>query len=173
MSAKLKISAYVVLVLATLWFAWKFHLDYSQTAQPVGGAGATNAVLPTPATTNPPAPAGAKPRVTPQPTNTPAATNSPAAASSAAETAGPAPDTRRGKMLIHLAAFVLTAAGLGLLIAYDLTQLIGSRAVDLLFSDKGELMKDPEYERAEAVWADGKALEAVEMMELSPGKWAM
>ncbi|MGD1085207.1 MAG: hypothetical protein ABSA47_10725, partial [Verrucomicrobiota bacterium] len=97
-------------------------------------------------------------------TNTAAGSNSAVTTSSPPEEHGAAPETGRGKMLVDLAAFVLAAAGLGLLIAYDLTHFMGSRAVDLLFSDKGELMRDPEYERAEAVWADGRALEAVEMM---------
>ncbi len=53
---------------------------------------------------------------------------------------------------------------MGLLIAYDVTQLLGSAAVDALLDDRGEGMRDPEYEKAEQVWANGKHLEAIGMM---------
>ena len=162
MSAKLRIFAYVILAGLTLWFALRFHSDYSQVAQPGGETGTTNAVLPKPAKTNAAAPAGVPTRIASQPTNIPSATNVAAAGSNSAATTssppdehGAAPEARRGKMVVDLAAFVLAAAGLGLLIAYDLTHFMGSRAVDLLFSDKGELVRDPEYERAEAVWPTG------------------
>jgi tetratricopeptide (TPR) repeat protein len=170
MSAKLKISAYAILTGLMLWFAWKFHSDYSQINPPGGQAGSTNAVLPGPVATNPAPPAGGRTNAAGQPPRNPAATNAAAGSNSTVTTSSPADEhgaaqeTNRGRMVVYLAAFVLAAAGLGLLIAYDLTHFIGVRAVELLFSDRGELMRDPEYERAEAVWADGKALEAVEMM---------
>jgi len=54
--------------------------------------------------------------------------------------------------------------GLGLLIAYDVTHFIGSRATSYVFDDLGDGMRDPEYERAEQTWVNGKPLEAIEMM---------
>jgi predicted Zn-dependent protease len=54
--------------------------------------------------------------------------------------------------------------GLGLLIAYDVTQFVGTQAVDFLFNDAGEGQRDPEYERAEAEWANGKFLDAIQLM---------
>jgi TolA-binding protein len=64
----------------------------------------------------------------------------------------------------YLLAFVGALAGLAVLIAYDMTQLVGARVVDYLFDDRGEGMRDPEYERAEQTWVNGKPLEAIEMM---------
>jgi len=74
------------------------------------------------------------------------------------------PETRQGRPLGYLAAFVAALIGLGLLAAYDVTQFLGARTVDLLFDDQGPGARDPEYEKAEAVWANGKPLEAVQMM---------
>jgi TolA-binding protein len=100
-------------------------------------------------------PTNARPTKAP-PTNAPVAR---AAASSA-----PAPEARQGKLVGYLAAFVIAMIGLGLLVAYDVTHFMGARAVALLFSDRGEVTNNPEYDHAEATWADGKPLEAVQMM---------
>jgi len=55
-----------------------------------------------------------------------------------------AADASRGSISVgYLAAFVGALIGLGLLLAYDLTHLMGSRAVDYLFTDRGEGMRDP------------------------------
>ena len=64
----------------------------------------------------------------------------------------------------YLAAFVGALVGLGILIAYDVSQFMGSRAVDYLFNDDGEGERDPEYEQAEQTWVNGKPIEAIEMM---------
>jgi TolA-binding protein len=81
-------------------------------------------------------------------------------------TAGPVPaaNNPQGRAVGYLAAFVGALVGLGLLAAYDMTHFMGSRAVDYLFSDVGEGMRDPEYERAEQTWVNGKPLEAIQMM---------
>ena len=70
----------------------------------------------------------------------------------------------RGSMMTYMAAFVGSLIGLGLLIAYDVTQFAGTQAVDFLFNDGGEGQRDPEYERAEAEWANGKFLDAIQLM---------
>jgi hypothetical protein len=79
---------------------------------------------------------------------------------------GPAPAASegQGKTVAYLAALVGAVIGLGVLIAYDVTHYIGSRATSYLFSDLGEGMRDPEYERAEQTWVNGQPLEAIEMM---------
>ena len=69
-----------------------------------------------------------------------------------------AADAARGKAVGYLVAFVGALIGLGLLLTYDLAQFMGSRAADYLFTDVGEKMRDPEYERAEQAWVDGKPL---------------
>lgn len=63
-----------------------------------------------------------------------------------------------------LLGFVLSAIFLGLLIAYDVTQYMGNQAVDFLFNDDGEGQRNPEYEHAEQVWANGNHLEAIQLM---------
>jgi hypothetical protein len=64
----------------------------------------------------------------------------------------------------YLGGLVGALIVLGLLAAYDVTHYLGSRSVDYLFDDVGEGMRDPEYERAEQTWVNGKPLEAIQMM---------
>ncbi|HEY3862356.1 MAG TPA: hypothetical protein VGO59_10745 [Verrucomicrobiae bacterium] len=96
----------------------------------------------------------------------PPATNVPAPAVQVAGGAALSPEdsARRSTMIAYLAALVGAIVGLGLLIASDVSQLVGTRAVDFLFNDAGEGQRDPEYERAEAEWANGKHLDAIQMM---------
>jgi TolA-binding protein len=70
----------------------------------------------------------------------------------------------RGAMIAYLAALVGSLVGLGLLIAHDVTQYAGSQAVEYFFGDAAEAMRDPEYDRAEAAWANGKHLEAIQLL---------
>jgi TolA-binding protein len=93
-------------------------------------------------------------------------TNAHLRVSQAANITAPAPDASeaRGAMITYLAAFIGSVIGLGLLIAYDVTQIVGTQAVDFLFNDAGEGQRDPEYERAEAEWANGKFLDAIQLM---------
>jgi len=74
-------------------------------------------------------------------------------------------ETRR-HMITCLAGLVLALAGLGVLGAYDFSRLFAHRAVDALFDDDGPTEKAPEYENAEQVWAEGRQLEAIEMMRV-------
>jgi TolA-binding protein len=190
MNVKLKTVSYFILVGLSLWFGWRFYQDYSLVLQSGRNAGSTNAAVLKPAGSNQTALAAVQTNMAEPATNTlaatndaavsnnvrpaltpePAPTNASPADNSAATTPpspgarGPRPEIKGGNLVVDLAAFVLSVVGLGLLIAYDTTQIIASRAADLLFNDKGELMRDPEYERAEAAWADGRHLEAVEMM---------
>ena len=88
-----------------------------------------------------------------------------AASEPGASTPAPAVNVAQGgRPIKYLVAFVGALVGLGLLVAYDLTQLIGSRAGDYLFNDVGEGPRDPEYELAEQAWVNGKPLEAIEML---------
>jgi TolA-binding protein len=70
----------------------------------------------------------------------------------------------RGRMIKYLAALVGALIGLGILIAIDATHLLGSQATNYLFRDVADSTRDPAYERAEAEWANGHYLEAVQMM---------
>jgi hypothetical protein len=72
-------------------------------------------------------------------------------------------DTRR-QMISDLVALVFIIAALAAMFAYDFSRRFASRTVDALFDDDGPATKDPEYEHAEQVWAEGHPMEAVEMM---------
>ena len=98
------------------------------------------------------------------------ATNAPGSDAVAAEAPTAAagvlsPNAAQGGFSVkYLLAFLGALAGLGILIAYDVTQFLGARVADYLFDDRGEGMRDPAYERAEQTWVNGKPLEAIEMM---------
>lgn len=70
----------------------------------------------------------------------------------------------QGSTIIYLALFVLSAVGLGLLVTYDLTHAVGSKATDYLFDNITDGQRDPEYEKAEQAWADGNHLGAIQML---------
>lgn len=65
---------------------------------------------------------------------------------------------------LWLGVFILSVAGLGIMIAFEISNYAGNRALKVLYNDEGEGMKDPEYDQAEQVWADGNHLEAVRLM---------
>jgi len=176
MISKLKFAAYVALIALALWYGRAFYSSYTHIA-PLATDSDTNAApgpdgSPKPGPTNPALPAPAPTNLTRQPTNNPAAPPAGAAASNSAAAAEPpasAPSpaanvAQAGRSVHDLALFVGALVALGLLITYDLTHLIGSRAGDYLFTDAGEGTRDPEYELAEQTWVNGKPLEAIEMM---------
>jgi TolA-binding protein len=191
MSPKLKLTAYAVLVILSAWFARGFYSNYSAATKPEADAGSnvpaatpdestntnTNSNNPANASTgtNTAATPDTNATTSPGETNVAAmpdtntshtSSNVPSPAGQTAKTPAPAPDASaaRGTMITYLAAFVGSMIGLGLLIAYDVTQFVGTQAVDFLFNDAGEGQRDPEYERAEAEWANGKFLDAIELM---------
>ncbi len=194
MIAKLKLAAYVILIALAIWFGRAFHSSYEKIGQtgpgPATNAAPDSATNAAASQTNPAVPLPSPAVVSNQSTNNPAVTNEAAGSNAvplpvtpgapatnlAASNAGVAevptaaagvlaPNAAQGgRSVSYLAAFVGALVGLGVLMAYDLTQFIGSRAVDYLFDDLGEGMRDPEYERAEQTWVNGKPLEAIEMM---------
>ena len=182
MNLKLKIGAYAILVILVAWFGWGFHSNYTTVAKQSAERAATNddaPPLPTTATNAPQPSTNAADISTnailpatntadsagPEPSNAVVSTN-PEPAKAALPAAKPAAsiESERGSMIGYLVALVGAIIGLGLLITYDATQFLGGRAVDLLFDDQGDAMRDPEYERAEQVWANGKFLEAIQLM---------
>ncbi len=64
----------------------------------------------------------------------------------------------------YLGGFLLVSLALGLLIAYDFSHFFAERAQEFIFDEEGTAEKDPVYEEAEKVWADGKHLEAIQLM---------
>jgi TolA-binding protein len=95
-------------------------------------------------------------------------TNQTVAAPATKPNATPSPPAREstgaGSVIGYFAAFVGVLAALGLLVAHDVSNYMGHRTVDFLFNDDAEGMKNPEYEEAEQVWANGRPLEAIQMM---------
>jgi hypothetical protein len=67
-------------------------------------------------------------------------------------------------MMRYGAGLFLFGVGLALLGAHDISGLIGQRAEEFILADDGEALKDPAYEQAERLWADGSHLEAIQMM---------
>jgi TolA-binding protein len=61
-------------------------------------------------------------------------------------------------------SFILCVIALGGLIAWDFSTFMGSRALKVLYNDENAGAKDPEYEEAEKIWANGQHLEAVRLM---------
>ena len=62
------------------------------------------------------------------------------------------------------AGMVLSLVGLGLMVAHDVSGLVGGRALRVIYNDEGEGMANPDYEKAEEEWANGKFLEAIQLM---------
>ena len=62
------------------------------------------------------------------------------------------------------AAMVLSLVGLGLLVAHDLSDFLGARALKAIYDDESTIVDNPGYEQAEAEWANGRFLEAVQLM---------
>lgn len=214
MLAKLKLAAYVVLVIFAAWFGWSFYVNYSavsisgaddgaldaRVAAATGGApqgnkgdapavdsdGGTNAPV-----TNAVAAAGDSETNTVAPP-TDSDTNATLTADSANSTNPPAKATKvsaskkkgsktanlikakevkkattaetRHTMMRSLGGLLAAFICLGILFAYDVSRYMAGRSVDMLFDDDGTSNKDPEYERAEQVWAEGHPMEAIEMM---------
>jgi TolA-binding protein len=67
-------------------------------------------------------------------------------------------------MGLWLGLFVVSVLGVGLMVAHDVSQFMGNRALKVLYNDDGEGVKDPEYDKAEEVWANGDHLEAIKLM---------
>jgi TolA-binding protein len=156
-----------VLLLLAAWFAWGFYTNYSTTVRQAAEA-ATNetAAVTTNVQVEATNASNEATNVAVADTNQESATSAPPIATNApaATTAPPRPRSVQGTMISYLAALVGAIIGLGLLIAHDVTQYLGNAAVDALLDDGGEGMRDPEYEKAEQVWANGKHLEAIELM---------
>ena len=62
------------------------------------------------------------------------------------------------------AGMVLSLVGLGLIVAHDVSGLVGNRALKVLYHDEGEGVASPDYEKAEEEWANGNFLDAIQLM---------
>lgn len=79
--------------------------------------------------------------------------------------AAPAPPKQeKSRIGLWTMSFLACVIALGGVIAWDVSNYMGNKSLRLLYNDEGEGMKDPEYDQAEQIWADGQPLEAVRMM---------
>jgi TolA-binding protein len=150
MTPKIKLVSYAVLIILVAWFAWGFHSAYSAVSRESAEPPPPDTQTQTPVNSTNAVAGSTNDSQTPKPTATAPA---------------PAPvHSAHGRMIGYLAALVGALIGLGILVAYDVTQVVSSVAIDALLDDRGEGMRDPEYERAEQTWAAGKHLEAIQIM---------
>ncbi len=63
-----------------------------------------------------------------------------------------------------LGLFVVSLLGLGGLLAWDVARAMGERASKSMMAEDWVERKDPEYEKAEEVWANGQHLDAIALM---------
>ena len=87
----------------------------------------------------------------------------PVESSEPGETPAPKAADRSG-MMTYAAGLFAVILGMGLLLAFDLSKFFAHRFEKLVFDDEGEAHRDPEYEEAEKVWANGQPLEAISLM---------
>ena len=79
--------------------------------------------------------------------------------------AQPEPKTvDRSAMMAYAAGFFAVVVCAALLIAFDVSGFFADRFEKLVFDEEGEGQRDPEYEEAEKVWANGQHLEAIRLM---------
>jgi hypothetical protein len=71
---------------------------------------------------------------------------------------------RTSRMGAYGAAFFVVVVVVGVMVGNDISKYFGARALRTLFNDEGEGIADPEYDKAEAEWANGNHLEAIRLM---------
>jgi len=176
MKPSLKLVSYVVTVIGTLICGWLFGQAWRQVnpADPsTGGAERSGSVL-----TNIQAEAGGTNALT---VGTPAAVGAPT--EPAAEGVEPPVDagavdreapvetsaiTVSGRVWSRVLFWgffgLISVAGLGSLVAYDLTQYAGNRASDTLFDHKGEGLPESIGDLVEKAHGEGEFLEAIRLL---------
>ncbi|HKQ36571.1 MAG TPA: tetratricopeptide repeat protein [Verrucomicrobiae bacterium] len=94
-----------------------------------------------------------------------AAARPPQTTSDSSQPAQPEPKTvDRSAMMGYAAGFFAVVVCAALLIAFDVSGFFADRFEKLVFDEEGEGHRDPEYEEAEKVWANGQHLEAIRLM---------
>jgi TolA-binding protein len=154
----LKFFAYVVLIACAVWLARGFYKHYSaSTADPVSLG--TPAQPPVPLTND----AGESLSANgPDQNGTEAPPDD--LDSPPPLTSTPAAARHSGTIVAYLGGLIGVLALLGLLVARDVSHYLGNRALEILYNDDAEGQKNPEYEQAEQAWANGKPLEAIQLM---------
>ncbi|HEX7860150.1 MAG TPA: tetratricopeptide repeat protein [Verrucomicrobiae bacterium] len=86
----------------------------------------------------------------------------PSAGGSTRKTAAKAPGG--GRIGLWTAIFLISLVVLGIMIARDVSNFLGNRALETIYNDEGKGVANPEYEEAEQAWANGRHLEAIGLM---------
>jgi TolA-binding protein len=165
MNQQAKIILYAVLTIWTLWFGYSFFSSLSRASAPKreqaqqedDAPPATNVAVAA-VTTNAAGETNAAAVPAPGDTNVVAATNT-APVQKVVKAPAPA-KVNWGSFGLMLVGF-LGLAGFG---AYDFSRMVANKVNDAVFNDNLEGVKDPEYDEAEKVWANGQHLEAVQLM---------
>ena len=151
MNPKFKLILYVVLLGVMAWLGWSLRTTLRAPEERVGPASLSTNL-----------PAGTNVAAL---TNQPPSTNAPVAPAVVAEESTARKSSRRvGNLMAYAVGMFFTLVGLSLLIARDVSRFFADRLDDLIFNDNLQGVKDPEYEEAEHVWAEGKYLEAIQLM---------
>jgi len=160
MNKKLKIAAYVVLGICGLWLGTGLINSLARpTASPPKNPPGTNDST-TVAATN----AAASTHVVAS-TNAPPATNAAAAAEALTPSdANAFSSARVSRILTYGAGLLGVVIGLAFLISHDVSHIVANRVEDFIFNDQLEGVRNPAYENAEQVWADGRYLDAIQLL---------
>lgn len=134
---------YVLLLAGGVFFGLKFRAGFNQTVGASAGDASTNQVA---VSTNQP----------------PDSTNQ--APVTAVTPAGSSQSKGVGQMMTHAVLGFVCLVGLGILAARDISHFLAHRVEKFIFNEDLEGERDPEYEEAEKVWANGKHLEAIQLM---------
>jgi len=165
MKKLLRIFAYLLLTLGVIGFGYAFikHLPKSRELPSVDEPTNTTVSTNTVAVGTNAAPAGTNPAAVG--TNT-AGMGTNAASAVATNKAKPpvASAQRANHWGTYFGCFLLAAICLGLLASYDIAHYFVHRAGKLVFDEDLVVENDPEYEEAEKIWANGKFLEAIQLM---------
>ena len=177
MNPILRVVLYVVLVLIAVVFGQRFFAVYSlkmeQAARRFDQVDSTNSpsTSATDAKTEVPSANSADAKTDAPPVSaTDGNTN---VASADAPDAKPAARTKPKPVIakpvpshlgLYAAGTLAAVIVLGLLLAHDVSHYFAQRTHKALYNDEGEGIANPEYERAEQVWADGDHLEAIRLM---------
>lgn len=71
---------------------------------------------------------------------------------------------KKGGIGLWTGVFVLSVIGIGILLALDISNFFGNRALKVIYNDEGEGIANPDYEAAENEWTKGNFLESIRMM---------
>src|SRR5688572_22053988 len=64
----------------------------------------------------------------------------------------------------YFAGWLVVMLALAIMGAYDFAQFMGSKVQKFIYDEDAAVERDPEYDDAERVWANGQHLEAIQLM---------